>query len=383
MKHFAIFLLALTITNNVIDHCHGFAALSSPPSMWQILTANSNLNTNTTTTFQTIFGIDGQRGEYMDGYSQAAMMERCRDDYKWDIEHSETSKERVKMMSHLYDNKMLYEYVNMVAFAEHYLHDDNKAYQTFVKYKKLQPLNQPIFAGVVWDNWQQDLQQDDLHLPKMDYVRMHCNLEVAPDNDNTYSLYRRLAVAAKKCQIYEMVPVMLIQVPWRVKNASKYFSEAMNTLAKELEIAGVDSNKMILETRPPIGISAQEEEGMVGSMRIELGFQTGQLMFRSIQEAFKGNTIAGFCVAGGSTKGDFPTAMQDDTQNAVRQGIRSCASDTWGYDFCFWEMGAKLMLQPQVGKLYGHNGQAGQDAARELFCVNARDMADEIQEALS
>jgi len=74
--------------------------------------------------------------------------------------------------------------------------------------------------------------------------------------------------------------------------------------------------------------------------------------------------------------------MQDDTQDAVRQGIRSKAAEEWGYDLCFWEMGAKLMLQPKVGRLWRHNGQAGRDAARELFCVNARDMADEIKAGL-
>jgi hypothetical protein len=40
------------------------------------------------------------------------------------------------------------------------------------------------------------------------------------------------------------------------------------------------------------------------------------------------------------------------------------------------------MLQPKVGRLWRHNGQDGRDAARELFCVNARDMADEIKAGL-
>lgn len=164
----------------------------------------------------------------------------------------------------------------------------------------------------------------------------------------------------------------------------------MKSIANELQMVGVDCNKVFLETRPPIGISAQEEEGMSTILRQEVGLKTGQTMFDAIKIAFQGgattysrsNNIAGFCVAGGSTKGEFPTAMQDDTQNAVRQGIRSKAAEEWGYDLCFWEMGAKLMLQPKVGRLWRHNGQAGRDAARELFCVNARDMADEIKAGL-
>ena len=40
-------------------------------------------------------------------------------------------------------------------------------------------------------------------------------------------------------------------------------------------------------------------------------------------------------------------------------------------------MGAKLMLQPKVGRLWGHT-QAERDAARELFRLNAEDMAREV-----
>jgi hypothetical protein len=187
--------------------------------------------------------------------------------------------------------------------------------------------------------------------------------------------------------VNEMVPLILLQVPWREADSIDYFHQAMKSLAAEIQNAEVESKQVILETRPPIGISAQEEEGMSSTMRQELGFQIGQKMFQSINEAFKGkaNNFAGFCVAGGSTKGKFPTAMQDDTQNAVRQGIRTCAREEWGYELCFWEMGAKRMLQPKVGRLWrNNNGQAtiGRDAARELFCVNARDLADEITEGL-
>ena len=73
--------------------------------------------------------------------------------------------------------------------------------------------------------------------------------------------------------------------------------------------------------------------------------------------------------------------MEDDTQNAVRQGIRYLAREYWDYDFCFWEMGAKRMLQPQVGRLW-RKGDGGRNVARRLFCVNAQDMADEIMENL-
>ena len=150
----------------------------------------------------------------------------------------------------------------------------------------------------------------------------------------------------------------------------------MQCFAKAAENSKVDPRKVLLETRPPIGKSAQEERGLAGSIRLCLGLKTGQLMFEVIQEAF-GDGIAGFCVAGGSTKGDVPLAMEDDTQNAVRQGLRKCAKARWKYDACFWEMGAKLMLQPKVGRLWGRT-QAERDAARDLFCVNAADMAEEI-----
>ena len=117
---------------------------------------------------------------------------------------------------------------------------------------------------------------------------------------------------------------------------------------------------------------------MSASDRVSIGLATGQKMFDIIEEAFGGDTITGFCVAGGSTKGNVHTAMEDDTQNAVRQGIRQGAQRKWGYDLVFWEMGAKLMLQPKVGRLWDKTS-GRRDAARELFSVNAEDLADEIQ----
>jgi hypothetical protein len=50
----------------------------------------------------------------------------------------------------------------------------------------------------------------------------------------------------------------------------------MKSLAAEIQNAEVESKQVILETRPPIGISAQEEEGMSSTMRQELGFQIGK-----------------------------------------------------------------------------------------------------------
>ena len=180
-----------------------------------------------------------------------------------------------------------------------------------------------------------------------------------------------------------MVPLVLIQVPWREPRVSNdYFRQAVNSFAAALKNARVESKRLLLETRPPIGVSAREEKGSRVNTRQSLGLQTGRMMFETIKEAFGGDTIAGFCVAGGSTKGGLPTAMEDDTQNAVRQGMRQCARQQWGYDVCFWEMGAKLMLQPKVGRLWGKS-QSGRDAARELFRVNAEDMADEIKTSLT
>ena len=350
----------------------------------------------------------------MDGYSNAAMMERCRDDYEWDVStthhnNDEVAKERVDMMSHLYNNTQLWRYVSMVAFSNHYLMDgegynNNKAYETFQRQKEQQhKLNlPPIFGGVVWDDWLTE-EDDQSTLARyqekgIDYVRIHCNfgddiMIGGSDNDQLLTprnnaLFGKLAKATKKCQVNELVPLLLLQLPWREPDADDYFQWAMKSIASELQMAGVDCGKVFLETRPPIGISAQKEERMCSILRQEVGLKTGQTMFDAIKTAFQGDTtsnsnnIAGFCVAGGSTKGEFPTAMQDDTQNAVRQGIRLMANEEWGYDLCFWEMGAKLMLQPKIGRLWGHNGQAGRDAARELFCVNARDMGDEIKAGL-
>ena len=155
----------------------------------------------------------------------------------------------------------------------------------------------------------------------------------------------------------------------------------MESFAEAARNAKVDHGRLFLETRPPLAFSAQEERGFRGTARTTVGLEIGQQMFDALHRALDGATIPGFCVAGGSTKGDLPAAMEDDTQNAVRQGIRLRAREQWGYDACFWEMGAKLMLQPKVGRLWGRT-QAERGAARELFRVNAMDMADEIMAPL-
>ncbi|KAL3928892.1 MAG: hypothetical protein SGBAC_012445 [Bacillariaceae sp.] len=296
----------------------------------------------------------------------------------------------------------------MVAFAEHYvfpsstttsLNDDDtsifgKPLRTFLQQKENK--KEPIFAGVVWNDWENsdnsnNLNDDNLPSSKLsrfkqhgiEYVRMHCNLGYVRDNEDAFhQLAHALAHAAQQCQAHQLVPLLLLQVPWRefssfeTKDSSlRYFQQAIRALATALSDEGVDCSKLILETRPPIGISAQEErEQLDSSQRQALGLQVGKNMFDVLQEEL--SPILGFCVAGGSTKGVNPPAMQDDTQNAVRQGIRLAARTTWGYDLCFWEMGAKLLLQPQVGQLWG---EGDKDGARDLFCRNAKAMAEEIQ----
>ena len=381
------------------------AVTASGRSMWNTLDDNVE-------GWKTIFGEHGERGEYMDGYPPMAMAERCKEDYKWVADDDVTLAElRCEMMARLYDNEELWESVSMVAFAEHYvLIDDEttattapgKPYETFQKHKHSQLTSsphRPIFGGVVLKDWQshdEDMLDQKLlayQEREIDYIRMECNFGSADDvggatqlinNPHFIKRFDRLAEAAKACQDREMVPLILLQVPWREPGglSNDYFDKAVQGFASALETAGVESERLLFETRPPIGISAQEERGLGGKERIQLGLETGRAMFQSIDEAFGDGGLAGFCVAGGSTKGKFPTAMEDDTQNAVRQGMRQYARQEWGYDLCFWEMGAKLMLQPKVGRLW-KNGLAGQAAARELFCLNAQDLADEVKAEIS
>eukprot|EP00531_Pseudo-nitzschia_arenysensis_P020592 CAMPEP_0116147288 /NCGR_PEP_ID=MMETSP0329-20121206/17673_1 /TAXON_ID=697910 /ORGANISM="Pseudo-nitzschia arenysensis, Strain B593" /LENGTH=366 /DNA_ID=CAMNT_0003643203 /DNA_START=213 /DNA_END=1309 /DNA_ORIENTATION=- len=358
------------------------------PGMWEVLGAAESPSQ----AWKHVFGEHGERGEYMDGYSEMAMTTRCQEDYKWEevFDSEDFSSERANMMSHLYNNEQLWVYTNMVAFADHYVLNPEKPFETFLKQKESRPEElPPIFGGVVWKGWEdpQDNAPTTFSEAGIDYVRMECNFGMDEDIGGASNLansphrerFCQLAQAAKACQDSKMVPLILLQFPWRDPDISvDYFRSAVTEFASALNEAGVASNQLLFETRPPIGLSAQEERGMSGSERVKLGYDTGTTMFEIFKKAFS-NPIAGFCVAGGSTKGDNPTAMEDDTQNAVRQGIRECARTKWNFDFCFWEMGAKLMLQPKVGRLWATNTPAGRDAAREFFSINAKDLADEIK----
>jgi len=397
------------------------ASSNSSRSLWNIFeTAESPAQA-----FRTIFGEHGERGEYMDGYSETAMMDRCLEDYKWNQNDESNQQmdnlalERAAMMSHLYDNDELWKYVCLVAFAEHYVLTSDKQeenllarpLETVLKHQSKRSSETPIFAGVVFRNWETcELLRSKLNDYKtagIDYVRLECNLgnkgrDIGPpskfllETNNDQSIrtrLQRLALVAKECQNCELVPVVLLQVPWREEeppNVSlEYFQEAVQGLVDQMIKYRVDNQKMLFETRPPMGISASKEASLSGPERVALGTNIGRTMLRTIGGALSSSSsnkeqpptpFGGFCVAGGSTKGSNPTAMQDDTQNAVRQGMRNEAVALWGFPFCFWEMGAKLMLQPQVGELWG----AGErEKARDLFCANAKALADEIQTSFS
>lgn len=377
-------------------------------TMWQTLD-DADQQSSPARAFHTIFGGRGERGEYMDGYSARAMAGRCAEDYGWaeTLSPEDLASERAEMMARLYDDEGLWEHVSMVAFAEHYIPADGedgsgeksvlaKPFVTFRRRRDSWPRDRPIFCGVVLSDWEArdgDGIGQKLAAYKergIDYVRLACNFGEAKDIGGAAQLaddpliserFRRLADAVKACQLQEMVPLVLIQVPWREPGGESkdYYERAIKAFAKASKNARVESKRLLLETRPPVGLSAREEKDLDLAARISLGLETGRKMFEIVEEAFYGDTIAGFCVAGGSTKGENPTAMEDDTQNAVRQGMRYRAKRQWGYEVCFWEMGAKLMLQPKVGQLWG-DGQSGHDAALELFRANAQALSDEITE---
>lgn len=336
-------------------------------------------------------------------------------------------------MAHLYGDDKLWAYVSMVGFAEHYVldvNDDDIAmpFYTFQRHQQLQRADKPIFSGVVLRDWQttadasnEALQRKFAALAEMgvDYIRLECNLGSAEEIGGPAQLVNnpvcsarlsRLVEVAKICQEHEMVPLILLQVPWREsgEGSIQYFkqvraiatleavcatpercllltlrqcksmSQAVESFADATKRATAwDPKRVLLETRPPLAFSAQEERDLESGARSSVGLMTGHQMFEVIKEAFHADTVADFCVAGGSTKGASPTAMEDDTQNAVRQGIRQRAREQWGYELCFWEMGAKLMLQPKVGQLWGHT-PSERDAARKRFRLNAKALAEEI-----
>ena len=78
---------------------HGSAALvpvnDRPQRLWQILEQPDKART-----WKTVFGETGERGEYMDGYSEQAMFDRCDQDYKWAKKFSPDDflSERAKMV---------------------------------------------------------------------------------------------------------------------------------------------------------------------------------------------------------------------------------------------------------------------------------------------
>lgn len=387
-KHNAMINLLLLLLLGI--HSDVALALSATPrpSLWKLLEAPD--------AWKTVFGENGQRGEYMDGYSSQAMLQRCREDYFWNNDDDDEIllQKRAQMMVDLYDHEPLWTHVCMVAFAEHYVLGggvESQPFRTFYKHQLLQSEESPIFGGVVYRDWQEEsnIKLSIFQKIGVDYVRLECNFGTAedigsPENLSKTPKFEQLANVAKTCQSLELVPLILIQVPWKEsrkgdENVSlEYYDTAIQCLAKAFEDANVESNRILLETRPPMGVSVPEERNLSAAQRVQLGLETGQAMFQTLQSAFSEKPIAGFCVAGGSTKGAVPTAMEDDTQNAVRQGMRECARETWNYDACFWEMGAKLLLQPEVGQLWADNPKA----ARDLFCSNAQALAKEIQEPL-
>ena len=384
--------------------CEALSASSSPTTtsshrstLWNILETSDGV----AQAFSTIFGMNGERGEYMDGYSPEAMLERCLDDYLWTaaVDEDTNTCQRAVMMSHLYRNTELYKYTTMIAFAEHYIFGHptkpelllTLPYQAFQKFQQKQASTEnPIFAGVVWNSWRDssaDTRTEILEKYKslgVDYVRLECNFGTAeeigpPSNLASSKLLPQLCKCIKLCQRKQLLPIVLIQVPWRHERSKSYYDTVLLYLARSLQEQSVETCKLILETRPPMGdLSAQEEASLSSDERIQLGAEIGTQMFETISLCFP-NQIAGFCVAGGSTKGQNPPAMQDDTQNAVRQGIRSSASEKWKYPLCYWEMGAKLMLQPEVGQLFG-TAEMKTDEAKELFASNAKALAYEISQ---
>ena len=224
------------------------SSVVTKPRLWQILE-----NRQPAQAWRTIFGDKGERGEYMDGYAEQAMLKRCREDYGYAAKFSppDFPSERALMMSHLYDNAELYKSVCMVCFAEHYLlgisdADIAQPFNTFQRHQKLRPAETPIFAGVVFSGWQDEAsagpqkatEQKLVALKErgVDYIRLECNLGSADEigtpeqlvhNPTCSARLRRLAEVAQACQRQELVPLILLQLPWREpgRESSKYFKQ--------------------------------------------------------------------------------------------------------------------------------------------------------------
>ena len=114
-----------------------------------------------------------------------------------------------------------------------------------------------------------------------DYIRLECNLGSAReigepaqlvDNVRCSARLRRLAEVARVCQRQSMVPLILLQVPWREpgEDSSVYFRQVVEALASAARDAKVDSKRVLLETRPPLPFSAQEERGLAATARTSL-----------------------------------------------------------------------------------------------------------------
>ena len=71
------------------------ARQQQPQRLWRILEGKQQ-----TQAWKTIFGDQGERGEYMDGYSEEAMFSRCQEDYKWSSKFAPDAfpSERAKMV---------------------------------------------------------------------------------------------------------------------------------------------------------------------------------------------------------------------------------------------------------------------------------------------
>ena len=113
---------------------------------------------------------------------------------------------------------------------------------------------------------------------------MECNIGSVHDiglaeslfsDDDFVKSFKRLGKSARICQDQEMVPLVLLQMPWRGEEGggleensgtsssstcTNYFEHGIKGFAQGLERNGVDPTKILLKTRPPLGISEEEEK---------------------------------------------------------------------------------------------------------------------------
>ena len=135
-------------------------------------------------------------------------------------------------------------------------------------------MKKPIFGGVVLSSWQSmdahavEVKLDAFKAAGIDYIRLECNLGTVDEIGGPEQLaddprFSRLAEVARICQTHEMVPLILLQVPWRESGdtASRYFKQAVHAFAEALRRAQVAPRRVLFETRPPMALTAQEERG--------------------------------------------------------------------------------------------------------------------------